>query len=193
MSSMYSRTQMPSPFRGTPASPQLGTHALPAAFTGAVDVLVQALLVAAPQHVHHGAVDPLRPQAAAEGQNEGAIVQPQLPPGLRLIDAEKIGPQGIAGDHHLGVGGEVFPRRLVGDEDGGVFCQHLDRHAGEGVGFMHHHRDPHFGRFAQDRPADIAAGADGDIRPEIPEDFRGGGAGCDRVDGGGQVAPYVLH
>lgn len=81
MSSMYSRTQMPSPFRGTPASRSLAPHALPAAFTGAVDVLVQALLVAAPQHVHHGAVDPLRPQAAAEGQNEGAIVQPQLPPG----------------------------------------------------------------------------------------------------------------
>ena len=88
---------------------------------------------------------------------------------------------------------EIVYYRLVGDEDGGVFCQHLDRHAGEGVGFMHHHRDPHFGRFAQDRPADIAAGADGDIRPEIPEDFRGGGAGGDRVDGGGQVAPYVLH
>ena len=58
---------------------------------------------------------------------------------------------------------------------------------------MNQHRYPHPRRFAQNRTADISAGADGNIRPELFENSGAGPAGGYRMDSGRDVAPYVLQ
>ena len=58
---------------------------------------------------------------------------------------------------------------------------------------MDQHRDPHGRRLAQDGTADIAAGADSDIRPELLENTDAGAARRYRMDGRRYVPTYVLQ
>ena len=96
------------------------------------------------------------------------IVDAEGLPGGRLINAGKGVADGVA-DHleMLAAGDPLFGLR-EGEEDGlGHRGQHLGGDAGEGVLLMEEDRYPHLLRLADDRPRDIAAGADGHIGVKI--------------------------
>ena len=112
--------------------------------------------------------------------------------GRALVDAGEGVADGVADHLEMFAAGDAGLRLREGQEDGlGHRGQHLGRDAGEGVLLVQEDRDAHLLRLADDRAGDIAAGADGHIRPEVPHDLRrpvpGKGEPVGRLDVVGDV------
>ena len=148
---------------------------------------VGPLLLFPGAEVRHHLVDAVGAQTAAKAQQHRAVPGVQLLPGGGAVRMEDLRPYRVAHYESLAGRAQLFHRVGTG-------CQyqiHVPRqqfvgHAGKGVLLMDGRLDAAPGRRAHHRPADVAAAADDQIRPDFVQDAAGAGPRQ------GQV-PYRYH
>ena len=164
---------------------------------GGVQVQHRLVLVLLPcAQVCHHLVDPACAQAAAEGQDDGAVARTQLcTDGLSIRGLYKhLRPHGIA--HHKGL---VRCAQLFhsgghgGKHDIHIRGQQLVGHTGKSVLLMQGGVDAHFGGAAHHRAGHIAAAADDKIRLYLFHHGLGLGTGEGQIPQGNDIALDVVQ
>ena len=164
---------------------------------GGVQVQHRLVLMLFPgAQVCHHLVDPACAQAAAEGQDDGAVARTQLcTDGLAVGGLCKhLRPHGVA--HHKGL---VRCAQLFhsgghgGKHDIHIRSQQLVGHTGESVLLVQGGVDAHFGGAAHHRAGHIAAAADDEIRLYFLHHGLGLGAGEGQIPQSDDVALDVVQ
>ena len=151
---------------------------LPAVFPVAVDMVDLALFGVPLHQIGRHPVNSGRAEASTDREDGEVIVQTEFFPGFLFADAGEGLADGVSDDLKvLSVGNTRFRFREGEKNRLRKRRKHFSRNAGESVLLMQKDRNPHLLRLSDDRPGNISAGADRDVRFKVLDDLFGAVAG----------------